>query len=82
MKYALAVLCPPYALWECGKPRQAALALFLLACVISCGNVGVLIGLCFLHILWAWAAVAHGDAYQEAQEFIRAVQRYEAARRF
>jgi len=80
MKYALAVLCPPYALLDCGKPWQAALGLLLLAFVISGGNVGVVIGLYFLQILWAWAAVGHRDANREAQEFIRAVQLHRAGR--
>ncbi len=82
MKYALAVLCPPYALWDCGKPWQGALGLFLIASAIPVGNFGVVIGLFFLETLWAWAAVGHRDARQEALEFVQAVRLQRAARRF
>jgi len=81
MKYALAVVCPPYALLDCGKPWQAALGLILLGFAISSGNVGVLIGLYFLQTLWAWLTVGHRDAHREAQEFVRAVHLHQAARR-
>jgi len=81
MKYALAVFCPPYALLDCGKTRQAAIGLFLLGVAISGGNVGVLIGLFFLQILWAWAVVCNQDAQQEALEFIRAVRLHDSTRR-
>jgi len=82
MKYTLALLCPPYALWDCGKPWQAALTLLLLVFAISGGNVGVVMSLLFLQTLWALAAVGNKDAYLEAQEFARAVHLYEAKRRF
>jgi hypothetical protein len=82
MRYALAVLCPPYALWDCDKPWQAAFGLLLLASAISRGNVGVVIALFFVEALWAWAVVGHRDAHREAQEFGRAVQLHQVARRF
>ncbi len=82
MKYALAIFCPPYALWVCGRPWQAAFGLILLAAGISDGNVGILIGIFFLETLWAWAAVGHRDAHEEAQDFVRAVRLHQAARRF
>ena len=80
MKYALAVLCPPYALFDCGKPRQAVLGSLLLAFAISGGNIGVVIGLFLMQALWAWTAVGHRDAHREAQDFIRAVQTHRVAR--
>ncbi len=82
MKYALAVLCPPYALLDCGKPRQAALGMLLLAMAISGRNVGVVIGLYFLQILWAWSAVGYRDAHLEAEEFTHAIQLHQAVRRY
>jgi len=82
MKYALAVFCPPYALWDCGKPWQAAFCLIFLASAISCGNVGVVIALVFLETLWAVGVVGHRDADREAQEFARAVRLHQAARRY
>jgi len=82
MKYALAVLCPPYALWDCGHPWQAAFGLIFLVSAISLGNVGVVIALLFLETLWAVGMVGNTDAHREAQEFARAVRQHEAARRY
>jgi len=82
MKYALAVLCPPYALWDCGKPWQAAFGLIFLAFAISLGNVGVVIALLFLETCWALGMVGKRDANREAHEFARAVRLHEAARRY
>jgi hypothetical protein len=82
MKYALAVLCPPYALWDCGNSWQAAFGLIFLASAISLGNVGVVIALLFLETLWALGMVGRRDAHREAQEFARAVRLHEAARRY
>jgi hypothetical protein len=69
-------------MWDCGKPWQAVLGLLLLASMIYGGNVGVVIGLLFFEAFWALALVGHRDAYREAQEFVRAVQLYQAARRY
>jgi len=82
MRYTLAFVCPPLALRACGKPRQAIFGWVLYALAFASGNFGVVIGLHFLSILWAWAAVGHQDAQQEAQEFIHAVRLSQSVRRF
>ena len=80
MKYALAVVCPPLALQACGKSFQSISGWVLLAMGIALGNVGVVIVLHFLEILWAWSAVGHQDAHLEAQQFVHEVHLYRTAK--
>ena len=82
MKYALAVLCPPYAMWDCGKQGQATFGLFSFASAMFFGNVGVVIALLLVEALWALGMVGRRDAHREAHEFARAVRVYQTARRF
>jgi len=69
-------------MWDCGKPWQGTFGLFCLASAIFFGNVGVVIALLFIEMLWAFGTVGHRDADRDAQEFARAVRLYQTARRF
>ncbi len=81
MRYALAVVCPPMTLQVCGKPRQAIVGWLFFVMSLATGNVGVIIGLHFLQILWAWAVVGRQDAHLEAREFVHAIHLDQSARR-
>ena len=71
MKYALAVLCPPYALWDAESRGRRPSDCSSLAFAISGGNVGVVHRPFLPASSFGHGAVGHQDAHREAQEFVR-----------
>ena len=74
MKYALALICPPAALFACKKRFQAVPAAILFALAIATARSGVGPLIAFFLILWAVRVVGDDRADVEARAFIRTVR--------
>ena len=74
MRYLLALICPPLALWMCHRPWQAAVALGL--CLAGVATFWWGVGILILGGTMAWAlnAVSDEGAARATRQFIRTVK--------
>jgi len=74
MRYTLALLCPPLALFACDKWCQAIPSAILFALAIATAKYGVGALIDFFLILWASNIVGEHQSRREAIAFIRTVK--------
>ena len=74
MRYLLALVCPPLALFLCHRSSEAAIALILCLVGLASMSWGVGILVIFGCMLWAVNAVGNDRAAAVSARFIRQVK--------